>query len=512
MRLAPLGLFVSGLLAVVGCSGGAASEDSVAEARVTTKATIALCGAPLPSADQRFALFSTCKADGTHTLERLEIATGATTVVATFAKDQQMDGLRATGNRFAYATCGGLAVNTDCEVHVREWTLGALDHVVPLVRPMPMTAVGLVGIEIVGDRLAVFVTKYGSSSLLLSVIGSAQPATETYLPFSPTQEFVMFFQSLGFAGWGGGFRAISMIAPDNRTLLIRGSSPQINQPFDNQVWRIDVGAPKPEAQKLTEALPKVHQSIGFDGKAWTFQRDDNERLAKLDATTGAITEIGSGRYGFGIDAAAKDVPVWLTRVKPGVAGAPTTYAITRIASDGTEKEIYTSNAELYFSVSEDKKWVYFRPSGVYPSASPVSVVPASGGEAPRVVATDVIGIDDERAGKVLVEHHDAIDVVDLATGAVTSTAVVPFNWAVYRLGADASQIFAQHSAKAPDVAELYVVEGGATVPSLVRADPSTTASLIPLGIHTLYARTETVYDAGLRREVAKSYHVDIFAP
>ena len=503
MRLTPLGLVVSGLLAVTGCSGGAASDDSVAESPVTTKATIALCGAPLPSADHRFALFSTCKADGTHTLERLEVATGATTIVATFGKDQRMDGLRATGQRFAYATCGGLAPNTDCEVHVREWTLGALDQVIPLVRPMPMTAVGLVGIELVGDRVAVFVTKYGSSSVLVSEIGSAQPAAETFLPFSPTQEFVMFFQGFGFEGWGGGLRAISMIAPDNRTLLIRGSSPQINQPHDNQVWKLDLGAAKPAAVKLTEALPKVQQSIGFDGKAWTFKREDNDRLAQLDATSGAITEIGSARFGFGYDADAKDMPLWLTRVKTGVAGVPTTYTIVRVASDGTEKELYTSNVELYFSVSDDKKWISFRPLAVYPSLSAVSVVSAAGGEAPRVVATDVIGVDDQRGGKILVEHHDSIDVVDLATGAVSATAVVPFNWAVYRFSGDGSQVFAQHNAVGSD-AELYVVEGGANAPALVRKDVSTSGTLIPVGSHTLYLRTETV-------GAAKAYHLDIFA-
>jgi hypothetical protein len=504
MRLAPLGLAVSGLLAVAGCSGGAASEDSVNESRVTTKATIALCGAPLPSADHRFVLFSTCKADGTHTLERLEVATGATTIVATFAKGQRMDGLRATGNRFAYATCGGLAVNTDCEVHVRDWTLGALDHVVPLVRPMPMTPVGLVGIELVGDRVAVFATKY-RSFVLVSEIGSAQPATETFLPFAPTQELVMFFQGFGLEGWGGGLRAISMIAPDNRTLLIRGSSGQINQPTDNQVWKLDIGAAKPEPQKLTDVLPKVQQSIGFDGTAWTFKREDNDRLAKLDATTGAITEIGSGRYGFGIDTGAKDMPVWLTRVKT-TPGAATTYTITRVASDGTEKELYTSNVQLSFSLSDDKKWVTFRARDVYPNLATLSVVPAAGGEAPRVIATDVVNIDDQRAGKILVEHHDSIDVVDLATGAVSATAVVPFNWAVYRLSSDASQVFAQHDAVGPGPAELYVVEGGANAPALVRTDPATHANVIPFGNHTLYLRTETIAGG------AKSSHVDILAP
>ncbi len=510
MRLAPVGLAVSGLLAIAGCSGGAASEDSVAEARVTTKATIALCGAPLPSADHRFALFSTCKADGTHTLERLEVATGATTVVATFAKDQRMDGLRATANRFAYATCGGLAPNTDCEVHVREWTLGALDHVVPLVRPMPTTAVGLVGIELVGDRVAVFVSRYRSSFVLVSEIGSAQPAAETFLPFSPSQELVMFFQGFGLEGWGGGLRAISMIAPDGRTLLIRGSSPQVNQPFDNQVWKLDIGAATPQPVKLTDALPKVQQSVGFDGKAWTFKREDNDRLAKLDATTGSITEIGSARFGFGFDADDKDMPVWVTRVKTGVAGVPTTYTITRIASDGTEKQLYTSNVELSFSVSDDKKWISFRPRTVYPTPEAVSVVPADGGEAPRVVATDVIGIDDQRGGKILVEHHDAIDVVDLATGAVSASAVVPFNWAVYRFSGDGSQVFAQHDAVGPGPAELYVVEGGANAPVLVRSDPSTSATLIPIGSHTLYERTETLHDAG-GRAIGKAYHLDIFA-
>ncbi len=510
LRLALLSVGSSALLFSLGCSGGASAGDDVAESRVTTQASFALCRVPpLPSADHHFALLERCDANGTHRLERLEIDTGMTTVVASFTPEQQITSVRGTDGRFAYSFCGGLPSGTACEVHVRNWSLDAADHVVSVSLPMASSQVSLEGIELVGDRLAVFVSRFGQSSLILSEIGSDAPPVETFLGFSPTQEFVMFFQSLGLSGFSGRFRVVSMLAPDKHTLLVRGSAVGPNAPFDNQVWKLDLAASKLVPVKLTESLPQVQESLGFDGTTWTFKREDTNHLAKLDATTGAITDLGSARDGYAMDVTAPDAPVWFTRQIASTSGGSPTWKTVRLAADGTETEIYSSSVETGFSVSDDKKWIYLRPTLTYPTPSDLVVVPAAGGAA-RTIATDVVGVDDARDGKILVEHHDAIDVIELATGNVISTTPVPFNWAVYRLDANAQRVFAQHRSDT-GAAELYVLENGASAPALVRSDDDTTAAVVPVGARTLYARTTKKLDPASGVKVDGVY-VDVLAP